>query len=121
MEAVRNENADDVGKWALATSFAREYNEVAQRYAKLTGGENVRIFDVSKLRSWADTPWPGQKNLFDNVYAQILILNNLMSQFTAELTGPMYNLFVSGSDEAWQGQPFQVDLSRASENIHQAP
>jgi hypothetical protein len=24
----------------------------------------------------------------------------------------MYNLLVSGSDEAWQGEPFQIELSR---------
>lgn len=24
----------------------------------------------------------------------------------------MYNLLVSGNDEAWQGEPFQIELSR---------
>lgn len=112
METVRQENAADIGKWAAASSYARAYNEVARRYDKLVGDGAIGLFDTSKLAGWADTPWPGQKNLFDQVYTQILILNNLVAGSSEGSFGPMYNLFVSGSDEAWQGQPFQVELSR---------
>jgi len=50
MEAVRNEPADDVGKWAAASSYARVYSEVAQRYVNLTGDSTIRGYDVNKLK-----------------------------------------------------------------------
>jgi len=112
MEAVRNEPADNIGKWAAAHSYAEEYNDLARRYGQLTHDTTMKLFDPSKLRARLSMPWPSQKSLFDIAYAQTLVLGNLLSQSTLELPGPMYNLFVSASDEAWQGQPFQVDLSR---------
>jgi hypothetical protein len=36
----------------------------------------------------------------------------LQNPVTVAPVGPLYNLFVSGSADAWAGEPFQIDLSR---------
>ena len=41
-----------------------------------------------------------------------MILSNILSGPAIEPAGPMYNLLVSGLEDAWQGQPFQIDILR---------
>jgi len=112
MDAVRQEPAEDIGKWAAADSFAREYTDLARICVNLGGDNSIKGFDSSKLRNWADIPWLGQKSLFDTVYTHVLVLSNILRITRIEPAAPMYNLFVSGLEDAWQGQPFQIEISR---------
>jgi hypothetical protein len=112
MEAVMQGNTPDHAKWSAANSFVRMYCDLAQQYAQLTGDRSVRFYDVSKLKGWADTVWPQQKVLFDMIYVETLTLVSLLSLTEAPQVGPIYNLLVSGSEDAWTGEPFQLELAR---------
>jgi hypothetical protein len=112
MEVVMRGTTPDHGKWSAAPSYARSYSELARQHVADSGDKTIRVYDTNKLRSSGDMTWPEQKSLFDTVYADILMLNKDLSQTKPETTGPLFNLFVSGSEEEWNGAPFQVELSR---------
>jgi hypothetical protein len=113
MESVKNEAADNIGKWVAALSYAREYNDLARTYFVLTNDRSIKTFDDEGLKKiGAGSAWPMQKSLFNNVFTMTLILNNVISQFNLEPIGQMYNLLVSGSEDSWQGRPFQIEMSR---------
>jgi hypothetical protein len=112
MESVMNGTTPDHAKWSGVNSFVRSYSELARHYLTLTGDANVRVYDVSRLKSPFDMVWPAQKSLFDSIYADVLMLSNVVTLTRVVPTGPIYNLFVSGDEEDWSGKPFQIDLSR---------
>lgn len=112
MEAVMQGSTPDLGKWSGVNSFVRSYCDLATQYVALTGDRTVKVYDTNKLKNASDTVWPSQKSLFDAIYTDTLMLHNLVTQTEAAPAGPLYNLFVSGSDEAWTGKPFQIELSR---------
>ncbi len=112
MEAVMQGSTPDHGKWSGVNSFIRSYCELASQYVALTGDRTIKIYDTSKLKGALDTVWPAQKSLFDAIYADTLMLFNVLTQTQLAPSGPLYSLFVSGSDEEWAGKPFQIELSR---------
>jgi hypothetical protein len=112
MEATMRGTAPDVGKWYAVPSYARAYSELALQYVAISGDKTIKVFDTSKLRDSGDMTWPQQKAFFDTVYAETLMLSNILVQSEPEPTGPLYNLLVSASEEEWKGKPFQIDLSR---------
>jgi hypothetical protein len=112
MEAVMQGSTPDHGKWSAVNSFVRSYCDLATQYVALTGDRNVKLYDTSKLKNSFDMVWPSQKSLFDTIYADAVMLFNVATQVQAAPAGPLYNLFVSASDESWAGQPFQIELSR---------
>jgi hypothetical protein len=112
MEAVMQSSTPDHGKWACVNSFAYTYSELATQYIALTSDHSPHLYDTSKFKNYADTLWPAQKGFFDTIYADTLMLCNLMTQTETASTGPLYNLFVSYSPEEWAGKPFQIELSR---------
>ncbi len=112
MEAVMQGSTPDLGKWSGVNSFVRSYCDLATQYVALTGDRTVKIYDTSKLKNAFDMVWPSQKSLFDTIYADTLMLFNVVTQIQAAPTGPLYNLFVSGFDGDWAGEPFQIELSR---------
>lgn len=103
MEAVMRGNTPDHAKWTGTNSFVRSYCDLASQYIALTGDRKINIYDTGSLKSWADTLWPQQKGFFDTIYADTLILNNLVSQIEIAPTGPLYNLLVSGLETEWLG------------------
>lgn len=112
MEAVMQGSTPDHGKWSGVNSFVRSYCDLATQYVALTGDRTVKIYDTSKLKGPSDTVWPHQKSLFDTIYAETLMLFNVVTQIQVAPTGALYNLFVSGFDGEWAGGPFQIELSR---------
>lgn len=112
MEAVMRGTTPDIGKWSVAPSYARAYCELARQYVAASGDNSITIYDITKLKSAGNMTWPRQKSLFDTIYADTLTLSNILAQPKPETNGPLYNLLVSGSDEEWNGNPFQIELSR---------
>jgi len=112
MEAVMQGSTPDHAKWSGVNSFVRTYSDLARQYILLTGDNSINVYDASKLKSWAESLWPQQKANFDIIYADIVILHNMMNQTEEVPIGPLYNLLVSGSEDEWTGKPFQVELSR---------
>jgi len=93
-------------------SFVRRYNDFARQYCTHTNDTSIATYDVSNLRSPHDMIWPDQKAIFDQIFMDVLILENLITEKSNVSTGPLYNLFVSGDDDEWNGKPFQIELSR---------
>jgi TIR domain len=112
MEAVMHGTAPDIGKWSAAPSYARTYSELAGQYLAISGDDAIHVYDTTKLRSAGSMTWPEQKSLFDRIYADTLMLSNVLTQSKLEAAGPMFNLLVSGLEDAWTGAPFQIELSR---------
>lgn len=113
MDAVRRDTTPDHGKWGCAPSFARSHAEIAKEYGQLTGDRDVRFYDADKLRGWADTVWPQQKVIFDNVYYETLALVARIDQMKVpDRITHMYNLLIAGLDDSWNGKPLQIELSR---------
>lgn len=112
MEAVMQGTTADHAKWTGVNSFVRSYCGLAKQYVAITGDRAVNIYDVDKLQDPFDTLWPAQKSMFDTIYADTLMLFNVLTQVQGVPIGPLYNLLVSGFDEEWMGKPFQIELSR---------
>jgi len=105
-------NTPDQGKWSGVNAYVRAYSQLAREYYGSTGDSSVNIYDVSKLASWADSVWPEQKSRFDTIYADTLMLHNILKQVDVAPVGPIYNLIISGSDREWMGEPVLLELSR---------
>ncbi len=102
----------DHGKWTGVNSFIIAYSKLATEYIALTGDRTVNVYDTSKLKNPHDLVWPTQKSLFDTIYADTLMLLNVLTQVQTAPAGPLYNLFVSGFEKEWTGEPLQIELSR---------
>jgi REase_DpnII-MboI len=81
MEAVMSGTTPDHAKWGAFKSFARAYDAFAQEYRTVSGDRNVHIYDTGKMKGSTDTVWPVQKEIFDTIYADVLILSNLLSAY----------------------------------------
>ncbi len=65
-----NDNLTDVsGRYAAFKTYAKEYNYLADEVRTFLGLYNTRImyFDVDKMKNWADTLWPQQKEVIDSL------------------------------------------------------
>jgi hypothetical protein len=80
MELVASGTTPDHAKWSATNSFVRAYNRFAQKYHELSH-ESVMTFNEDSLRSWAESLWPIQKGLFDQVYSELLILTSQLSDY----------------------------------------
>lgn len=112
MDAVAQGTTPDHAKWTNVNNFIRKYTELALQYVSLTGDATIGIYDLEKLKNPFDMVWPAQKALFDTIYTDTLILQRMVVQTESNISGPIYNLFVSASEDSWNGQPFQIELSR---------
>jgi hypothetical protein len=112
MEAVRQGTTPDHAKWSATRHFVSMYSELAQQYNLIATDDSVRVYDVSKIKDWADTVWPMQKGLFDTTYADTLTLESLVAGAESSKLGPIYNLLVSGLIESWTGEPIQLEIAR---------
>lgn len=112
MDVVIQGATPDHAKWTSVNTFVRRYSELALQYNSLTGDANIRVYDIDNLKNPFDMVWPAQKALFDSAYTDTLILQRMVIQAESVTLGPLYNLFVSGNEDAWTGEPFQIELSR---------
>lgn len=81
MEAVMNGTTPDHGKWSAFKSYARAYCSFAKQYMLITSDRSLQMYNLDAMRSSADTVWPVQKEIFDMIYADTLLLSGLLSQY----------------------------------------
>lgn len=112
MEAVINGDTPDHFKWTGVNSFVKKYSRLAIQYREITGDETIMVYDVEKLKNPYDMLWPSQKSLFDSVYTETLMLQATLTVSESTSHGPLFNLFVSGDSEDWNGDPFEIETSR---------
>jgi REase_DpnII-MboI len=80
METVMNGTTPDHGKWGAFGTFARAYNALAKQYVAETG-DSINTYDLSPMKGFGDTVWPAQKQIFDMIYADTLILSGILSAY----------------------------------------
>lgn len=112
MKTIMQGNTPDHGRWVSANSHARNYNDLASQYIKITGDNSTKLFDLSKLKDSFSMVWPKQKEFFEIVYSEVSMLMHSLKESKQENIGPIYNLFVSGFNESWEGSPFTLEQSR---------
>lgn len=81
MESVINGTTPDHAKWGAYKSYTRTYCAFANQYMQITDDKFVNIYKTENMRSSSDTLWPIQKEIFDMVYADVLILSGLLSKY----------------------------------------
>ena len=74
MDVVIGGTTPDYAKRGAYKSYARTYNDFASRYISLSG-ERVNLYNIEAIKSPGDTIWPTQKEIFDMIYADTLILS----------------------------------------------
>jgi uncharacterized protein (TIGR02391 family) len=80
MDAVRNGTTPEHAKWVSYKDFARTYSELAKAYSLVTEDRSVNIYDAEKLKGPFDTVWPEQKKIFDLIYTDVIVLDELLKQ-----------------------------------------
>lgn len=83
MERVMAGTTEDHAKWVSFKQCATDHYALVHRYAALTG-ETLPCYDPSKLKGWADTVWPMQKQIFDGVYAELMRLHGRLANRAPE-------------------------------------
>ncbi len=66
-----NGTTEDHAKWVTFKRTAREYNDIAARFAHATG-QQMTAYNLENMRSHLDTLWPVQKEIFEQVYQDVL-------------------------------------------------
>ncbi|RXF74061.1 hypothetical protein [Hansschlegelia zhihuaiae] len=77
MEAVMNGTTPDHAKWGAFAAFAKTYNVIANDYFEVTG-DPVNRYNTAALGNGMNTLWPVQKEIFDTVFSDVLILSGLL-------------------------------------------
>jgi hypothetical protein len=68
-----------VGQYASFRTFMRKYNILAKQAVPLVPSvEMLDSFDLDRVKESGDYTWPFQKQLFDNVYANVAMLRSLL-------------------------------------------
>jgi hypothetical protein len=68
-----------VGQYASFRTFMRKYNILAKQAVPLVQSvEMLDSFDLDKVNGSGHYTWPFQKQLFDNVYANVAMLRSLL-------------------------------------------
>ncbi|WP_404425761.1 TIR domain-containing protein [Thalassospira australica] len=112
MQTVMNGGTPDHSKWTNVKGFARRYNEIAKEFQALSNCNQVNIFNLDKIRNPYDMVWPQQKEIFDSVFTEVLMLGASATEIPSVPLGPSYNLFVSSNQNDWEGRPFNLEASR---------
>jgi hypothetical protein len=81
MDAVASGSTPEHGKWGAFKSFARAYDRFAREYVKLSGDSEINLYTVERLQNATATIWPVQKQIFDTIYADVLILSGVLSEY----------------------------------------
>lgn len=81
MDAIMGGTTPDHSKWRASMNYARAYNKLAAQYKMVTGDRSVTTYNIDKMKMARKTVWPVQKEIFDTVYADTLMLSGLLSAF----------------------------------------
>lgn len=68
-----------VGQYASFYTFMRKYNLLAAEAAKLLPRSGlIDVYDLTRVKGWANCTWPEQKSHFDNVSVNVAMLRSLL-------------------------------------------
>lgn len=92
MDVVIAGRTEDFAKWAAYKNYARAYNQIAKQYISITNDGSINTYDVEKLGSHSSTVWPFQKEVFDTIYADALILSGMLSVYDTGVSATISNI-----------------------------
>jgi hypothetical protein len=68
-----------IGQYASFKTFMRKYNLLAEQSTKLVDSVTILdIFNLDQIKGSGHYAWPQQKEMFDNVYANVVMLRSLL-------------------------------------------
>jgi uncharacterized protein (TIGR02391 family) len=79
MEMTMRGNTADHAKWVSFKRKSQIYCALAVRYNEVTG-DKVSVYDISKLSGHMDTVWPVQKENFETIYNDVLVLHGRLTR-----------------------------------------
>jgi hypothetical protein len=114
METVLQGTTPDHAKWVAANTFVKSYNDIAKQFITIGGDKSINTYDISNLSGAHDAIWPEQKARFDRIYLDVITLQSLIDLDSEPDLGPMYNLIISGNEDAWSGDPVRLEPDRCA-------
>ena len=81
MDTVIAGTTPDYAKWGAFKNYARVYNPLAREYIELSGDNAINMYDIERMKGSMELVWPVQKQLFDTIYADVLILSSMLSEY----------------------------------------
>ena len=81
MDTVIAGTTPDYAKWGVYKNYARSYNILAHEYVTLSGDNAVNVYDLERMQNPMSLVWPMQKQMFDTLYADVLILSSMLSEY----------------------------------------
>jgi hypothetical protein len=121
MDAVIGGTTPDHGKWGAFKHYARAYNAFAAEYNRVTGTQSVNFYDISRMKGSRNTVWPVQKEIFDTIYADTLILSGLLSGYelgTSASISTIQDLLVANLRKVVFGRPQkEAEVQNAVESL----
>lgn len=80
MDSVMAGTTEDFAKWGVFKNYARIYDAYAREFCDITSLQ-VNLYKIDQLGSSTNTTWPVQKEIFDTIYADVLILSGLLAHY----------------------------------------
>jgi hypothetical protein len=121
MEANAGGSTPDHGKWGAFKDYARAYNILALEYIRVTNDKGINVYDIDKMKSWANTVWPQQKRVFDAVYADTLILSSVLSAYDVGISASIseiQDLLVANLRKVIYSKPErEIEIQNAIETL----
>ena len=74
MDRILGSSSDEHARYISYKGFASRYNELAEEYSAYTGDMKLRFYKLDMMKSHMDLLWPVQKEFFEDIYTQLLIL-----------------------------------------------
>lgn len=71
LERIDKSSAPEHAKYVSVPHFAAHYNKIVPGFNELFPEDALGMYDLERIGSWADTVWPQQKNLFDQIFNYI--------------------------------------------------
>lgn len=118
----RTSNQDDLFPFSNYKTFMRKYNQIAMEVSKEIKGEPLYdIYDLDKVKHWADSLRPEQKMYFDEIIGNIAILRstleNILDVKSEEILN-LKNFLVSNLRKAVLHEPEkEIDIQDSIEQI----
>lgn len=121
MDAVMGGTTPDHGKWGAFKNYALAYNTLATEYKRATGERNVPTYNLEKMKGSGGTVWPVQKQIFDTIYANTLMLSGLLSAYDVGISASIseiQDLLVANLRKVIFKTPeSEVDVQNAIESL----
>src|SRR5690606_24310992 len=73
METVMNGRTEDHAKWVSYKKFTQAYSDISRKYCMATN-DLLPIYKSENLKDHMSTVWPIQKEIFETIYSDVLVL-----------------------------------------------